>query len=225
VDEQQWLTSTDSQAMLDFLQASGEVSDRKARLCVVAWARSFHHHAAKMPGGAPFLSWLAGPQWLPQLEAAEAYADGRLDGNALRSVRQKTGGPYNLYRVAAGLSHFSFREAGRIIQFVRREFGAPPEAELCDLLRCIFDCLPFRPAPPIASSALVWNRGTIPRLAQAAYEERSLPSGTLDRARLAILADALEEAGCTDEKTLGHLRGPGPHLRGCHVVDRLLGKS
>src|SRR5262249_8200240 len=43
--------------------------------------------------------------------------------------------------------------------------------------------------------------------------------------RLAILADALEEAGCTDADVLGHLRGPGPHVRGCWTVDLCLGKS
>jgi hypothetical protein len=41
----------------------------------------------------------------------------------------------------------------------------------------------------------------------------------------AILADALEEAGCTDAAILSHLRGPGPHVRGCWVVDLLLGKE
>ena len=43
--------------------------------------------------------------------------------------------------------------------------------------------------------------------------------------RLPILADALEEAGCTDAAILGHLRGPGPHVRGCWVIDLLLGKK
>jgi hypothetical protein len=56
------------------------------------------------------------------------------------------------------------------------------------------------------------------------YDERELPSCHLDAARLAVLADMLEEAGCTDPLLLGHLRGPGPHLRGCWAVDLLLGK-
>jgi hypothetical protein len=62
-------------------------------------------------------------------------------------------------------------------------------------------------------------------LAQAAYDERVLPAGTLDTARLAVLADALEDAGCADADLLGHLRGPGPHVRGCWAVDLLLGKA
>jgi hypothetical protein len=62
-------------------------------------------------------------------------------------------------------------------------------------------------------------------LAPAAYEERALPSGELDPARLAVLADALEDTGCADSEVLGHLRGPGPHVRGCWALDLILGKG
>jgi len=62
-------------------------------------------------------------------------------------------------------------------------------------------------------------------IARAAYEARALPSGHLDADRLAVLADALEEAGCADEAILGHLRSPGPHVRGCRALDLVLGKS
>ena len=62
-------------------------------------------------------------------------------------------------------------------------------------------------------------------MAEAAYEQRELPAGTLDPARLTVLADALEDAGCADADLLGHLRGPGPHVRGCWAVDLLLGKG
>jgi hypothetical protein len=55
-------------------------------------------------------------------------------------------------------------------------------------------------------------------LATAIYEESAFD-------RLPILADALEEAGCTDVELLGHLRGPGPHVRGCWVVDLITGKK
>jgi len=60
---------------------------------------------------------------------------------------------------------------------------------------------------------------------EAAYHDRSLPAGTLDRDRLAVLADALEDAGCSHAEMLTHLRGVGPHVRGCWVVDLLLGKE
>jgi hypothetical protein len=42
---------------------------------------------------------------------------------------------------------------------------------------------------------------------------------------MGVLADALEESGCTDADILTHLRGPGPHVRGCWCVDLLLNKS
>jgi hypothetical protein len=55
------------------------------------------------------------------------------------------------------------------------------------------------------------------KLARGIYHERAFD-------RLPVLADALEEAGCTDETLLGHLRGPGPHVLGCWAVDLILGK-
>jgi hypothetical protein len=83
---------------------------------------------------------------------------------------------------------------------------------------------PFRPSPP-SPAVLAWNDATVVRLARAAYEERQMPEGVLDNGRLAVLADALEEAGCTDSDIPAHLRGPGLHVRGCWVVDPILGKG
>jgi hypothetical protein len=88
-------------------------------------------------------------------------------------------------------------------------------------LRCLFGN-PFRPAPPLPAAVLAWNDGTVRRLAEGIYEERRLPAGTLDGARLAILADALLDAGCDDEAMMAHCRRPGPHVRGCWVVDAIL---
>jgi hypothetical protein len=80
---------------------------------------------------------------------------------------------------------------------------------------------PFRPALVDPS----WLTPDVLSLARAAYEERSLPAGTLEPARLALLADALEEAGCTEADALAHLRGPGPHVRGCWALDLVLSRS
>jgi hypothetical protein len=91
------------------------------------------------------------------------------------------------------------------------------------LLRDIFGN-PFRPVS-VSSAWLAWHDGLVVRLAEAAYEERHLPDGRLDNARLAVLADALEEADCTDGQILGHLRSGGDHHRGCWALDLLLGKS
>jgi hypothetical protein len=92
-----------------------------------------------------------------------------------------------------------------------------------ELLRCIFG----NPVRPVAADPAwrAWHGGAIPKLAQAVYQERDVPSGHLDAARLAVLADMLEEAGCSDPQLLGHLRGPGPHLRGCFALDLQLGKT
>jgi hypothetical protein len=80
---------------------------------------------------------------------------------------------------------------------------------------------PFRPV----TVAPAWLTPTVKGLASAAYEERVQPSCELDAARLGVLADALEEAGCDNGDILAHCRGPGPHVRGCWVVDLLLGKE
>jgi hypothetical protein len=86
---------------------------------------------------------------------------------------------------------------------------------------------PFRPPPPLPPAVLAWNDRLVPRLAQSIYDERQLPEGTLDAGRLAILADALLDAGAGPdaEELLSHLRSPGPHYRGCWAVDLLLGRS
>jgi hypothetical protein len=94
---------------------------------------------------------------------------------------------------------------------------------LAALLRCVFGN-PFRATPAIDPAWLKWNRDTARKLAEAAYAERSLPDGALDGGRLAVLADALEDAGCADAELLGHLHAAGPHARGCWAVDLVLGK-
>jgi hypothetical protein len=89
------------------------------------------------------------------------------------------------------------------------------------LLRDLFN--PFQ--APLDPTWLGWNDGLVVKLAQAAYEEGSLSSGRLNSARLAILADALLDAGCTGADLLAHLRSPEPHVLGCHVLDAVLGKG
>ena len=77
---------------------------------------------------------------------------------------------------------------------------------------------PFRPDHAIGPSWLAWNDGAVGKVAAAIYDDQ-----TFDR--LPLLADALEDAGCTGADILSHCRGPGVHVRGCWVVDLLLGKS
>jgi hypothetical protein len=80
---------------------------------------------------------------------------------------------------------------------------------------------PFRPVV-ITASCLT---PSVVSLAEAASAARDLPSGHLDTARLAVLSDALEDAGCDNTELLGHLRSPGPHVRGCWALDLVLGKQ
>jgi hypothetical protein len=89
-------------------------------------------------------------------------------------------------------------------------------AAQCELARDLF-------APPglvvsLDPAWLAWGRGLVPRLAEAIYWEGAFE-------RLPILGDALEEAGCVDERVLEHCHEFGPHWRGCWVLDRLLGKQ
>jgi hypothetical protein len=94
---------------------------------------------------------------------------------------------------------------------------------LAHAARCIFGN-PFRPAA-FDPAWRTWNGGAAVDLARAAYQARQLPAGTLDGDRFAILADALEEAGCADAQILGHCRDRGPHYQGCYVVDLVLGRD
>jgi hypothetical protein len=82
----------------------------------------------------------------------------------------------------------------------------------------------FNPFRHIAINPM-WLTPTVTNFAQSAYDERIMPSGELDPARLAVLSDALEESGCDNAAILGHLRSPGPHVRGCWIIDLLLGKE
>ena len=62
------------------------------------------------------------------------------------------------------------------------------------------------------------------RVAQATCEP-GYAQGILNADDFAVLADALEEAGCTNPEILSHCRSSGEHVRGCWVVDLILGKE
>jgi hypothetical protein len=91
------------------------------------------------------------------------------------------------------------------------------QAVQCQLLRDIFGPTPFK-VVPLDQTILKWNNGTVVKTAQSIYDDRAFD-------RLPILADALEEANCTDAEILTHCRGAGPHVRGCWFVDLILGKN
>jgi hypothetical protein len=87
------------------------------------------------------------------------------------------------------------------------------EAALCDLIRCIFTNL----IQPVVFD-LSWRTTTVKQLALSIYDERAFD-------RMPILADALEEVGCNNPDILEHCRRPGPHARGCWVLDAILGNK
>jgi hypothetical protein len=86
----------------------------------------------------------------------------------------------------------------------------------CALLRDLFGHL-FHPAA-VEPAWLEWNGGCIAAMARTIYDDRKYQD-------LPILADALEEAGCTMPDLLDHCRQPGEHVRGCWVIDAILGKD
>lgn len=98
-------------------------------------------------------------------------------------------------------------------QAIYRDAEAKERGRQADLLRCIFGN-PFRPA--VLDPA--WLTPTVVALAQGIYEE-----GAFDR--MPELADALGTAGYHDVDILGHCRQARPHVRGCWVVDAVLGRE
>jgi hypothetical protein len=88
-----------------------------------------------------------------------------------------------------------------------------PPSYRSDMLRDIFGN-PFRPV--VFSAA--WRTDTALSLARQMYDSR-------DFSAMPILADALQDAGCDSDDVLNHCRQPGEHVRGCWVVDLVLGKE
>jgi hypothetical protein len=83
---------------------------------------------------------------------------------------------------------------------------------MCDLVRCLFGN-PFRPVAPGP-----WITPATVTIARDCYDRREF-------SKLPLMADLLEEAGCPEQSVLDHCRRPGPHTRGCWVVDLVLGKQ
>jgi hypothetical protein len=114
----------------------------------------------------------------------------------------------------AGYRQAAARGRGQLL----RDLEEPERRAQCVLIRDILGPLPSRPPAALDPAVLAYNGGAACRLAEAIYTARRFED-------LPVLADRLEEAGCTDAALLGHLRGPGPHVLGCHGLDAVLGKS
>jgi hypothetical protein len=250
VTEAEWRAATDPESMLVFLR--GKISDRKLRLFACASARRAHQ---RLPAWVKqfderilrslevverFADGFATEQALAEAAAAAEAAcqdaenrsralsdsfserEPQTDDERLSIMTSVVGSPESIGR---GVACSSAEQAAWYTMHMSRVFSGPtPQAADCDLFRCICHWPPS-PARKFNAELRAWQCGTARELARAAYENRRLPEGTLDPARLSLLADALEDAGCTDAALLGHLRGPGPHVRGCWALDLVLAAS
>jgi len=231
VTEAEWLACEDPTVMLEHLYEtfrSDLATERKLRLFAVACCRRVWHL-------------LSDDRSRAALEAVELYVDGSqgaADLNAACRAAADTATeivdfPYAdaahaAYRTAAGDDFDPGYAAADTAPFAAANAAVslwPEAAATYDTYRAL-ECAvqsqlfrdifgnPFRPA----ALDPAWRTETVLALARGIYEERAFD-------RMPILADALQDAGCTDEDVLGHCRGPGPHARGCWVVDLILGKT
>jgi hypothetical protein len=218
MDESEWLKAPFDGDVLGYLQFPRKTTPRKIRLFCCGLVRRE-------------IGWLRHPWGLRALELAERFADGRAAESEMSSAHRDA-----LKRIKRGTLPETSEEERMVSAATKgATWAAHPDAWAAaqtfimlpdyqagedQYLRDVVGN-PFR---PIAVNP-IWLTPTVSNLARAAYEERIMPSGELDLARLAVLSDALEEAGCDDADILNHLRSPGPHVRGCWVVDLVLGKK
>ena len=221
--EAEWLAATDPTPMLEFLR--DRASDRKLRLFAVALARQFWDRIAE-------------PSQRDAIELAEQGSDGLIDAEAMTAAAKRVDGlflvrqaemgattPLAWYRAATPESRsllywVLFTVAPGKMQWLRNtelllykmasEVNRPHQLPV---LREVFGN-PFRHVITHPE----WLTSTVVALAEGIYQDRAFD-------RMPILADALQDAGCENENVLNHCRLPGDHVRGCWVVDLLLGKA
>jgi hypothetical protein len=211
--EAEWLASGDPDKILKSLTSPGH---RKSRLFACACCRR-----------VATLITLSG---IKAIEVAEQFADGNATRDELLTANPRTAP--SSQRRAFGHTYESGDAVCSAIALWEHPVGCwdasqwaagattdyPAErAAQASLVRDIFGN-PFRPRPTINPGWLTWNDGTVVRVAQAIYDDRAFE-------RMPILADALEDASCDDADILNHCRSGVEHVRGCWVVDLLLGKE
>jgi hypothetical protein len=228
--EEDWQECADPHRMLDYLE--GKLSDRKLRLFACAcvrryWGRLHTRARQAVEVSERFADALATAAQLDEArEAAELaqYTVTEFDAPALfaavaaamdparEAARQTLGA---LRRLAwsdgayEGVPGVDERQAARE--------SADEEARAqCDVARHVFGD-PFHPVA-VDPLWLRWDNAIVHKVAQIIYTERRFD-------QLPILADALEEAGCGDERLLLHFRRPGEHERGCWALDLLLNRG
>jgi hypothetical protein len=226
--EAEWCESSDPKRMLGLLQTTSRAYDRQQRVFALGCGRALWHQ-------------LTDPRSRRAIDTAERALEGLAGRDeleeAVRDAIEAAGDAQGLdeasWAAAEAVAEAAWATQSpegeaiwRSLEYVTH-WAAVAEKEAADecrsqsaLLRCVFGN-PFRSPPALDPSLL--ERDPILKLARAAYEDRSLPAGTLDPACLAVLADALEEAGCRERALLDHCREQGTiHVRGCWVLDLIL---
>jgi hypothetical protein len=235
--EAEWLQGTDPYEMVR--HRAGD--PRKVRLFAVACIRQFGHlltcweSRAAVAVAERFADDLAGESELTAARSAVSQVRQRAEAEwkagqaplvaaSVARLVEDTAKPIG----PAPASGTPFADAviyGAIWVVTAQEFNrAAREAALdaqrhyqCALLRDLFGPLVFREVR-VDPAWLDWQDGTVRKLARLIYAERRFDE-------LGVLADALEEAGCTDRDILAHCRSGPPHVRGCWCVDLLLGHA
>ncbi len=208
MDEAEWMACESPTPMLQFL--SDRASERKWRLFACACVRGVWHLLTTYHSRRA-------------VEVGERYADGLADEYERRRARQSAdfdcGGAASYPAIqAAKLCVSDWPGQSLVAEVCRRTAEAAGKREErkahCAFLRDV-----FRP-PPFSNTTLVpaWLTPNVEAVATTIYAERRFDD-------LPVLADALEDAGCADQVILDHLRGPGPHVRGCWSLDLVLGKE
>ncbi len=214
--------------------AEGWASDRKYRLFAAACCRriwpSLTHEESRLAveaaerfadGKVPLHEMLAANE--PAKRVALEGARGRAIPHAVYCAPFAPAimSDYGIHPYAPWDKKWSIAaEAAKAVSGVVYPDSAPEfQRQACLLIDILGDHLESPPQAYVRPCAQTRS------IAEAAYQERVLPSGHLDTARLTVLADALEEAGCGDADLLTHLRSPGPHVRGCWALDLVLGKG
>ena len=224
MNEAEWLSCDDPGLMLDHLE--GRATDRKLRLFAVACCRRIWHL-------------LDNERSRKVVEVTERYADGFSEADTYRTAmeaashvvqRQETDEPTPATAAWMSAYHPPFDAAytcGVISVIADRERmasradwwdthhkeGEEEAKSQVDLMRCIFGN-PFRPITIDPD----WLMIDVVALARSMYDETDL-------GKMPQLAESLEKWGCTNADVLKHCRRPGPHAKGCWVVDSILGKT
>jgi hypothetical protein len=160
------------------------------------------------------------------VETAERYADGQasqlqLSAAAHRAMNFSWRVVSEVYLTAEAAAETAYSPNGKPFQHILVVAGnaslvaneRKEQIAQSDLLRDIFRN-PFR----LRAFAPSWRTDTATALARTMYEAREFGA-------MPILADALQDAGCDNDDVLNHCRGDGAHVRGCWVVDLVLGKE